>query len=220
MEDGFHEYPACFKTINTKPTESLILQDLCIDNFVMIDHRNENITADHVNLVMHTLGKLHAISFAVKDQQPEKFKQLSCNINELFVRTDDEHLKKVMQVFRAKELDIAEKFEDKRIGAKIKQAFDGDLVELSAKAIDSRKAEPYAVICHGDCWNNNTMFKLDANRKPVDVRLLDFQISRYGSPVLDILYYIFCCTQKELRDQHYDNFLQIYHSSLSKHLER
>lgn len=45
----------------------------------MIDRRNEIIKADHVKLIMQALGKWHAISFALKDQQPEKFQQLASN---------------------------------------------------------------------------------------------------------------------------------------------
>lgn len=58
------------------------------------------------------------------------------------------------------------------------------------------------------------------NKKPVDVRLLDWQISRYSSPVLDLVYYIFCCTTKPIRDQCYDELIKTYHTSLSKMLTR
>ena len=58
------------------------------------------------------------------------------------------------------------------------------------------------------------------NNAPVELRLLDFQIARYASPVLDVLYYVFCCTTKELRDEHYEDLLKIYHSSLSDFLKR
>lgn len=189
-------------------------------NFLMVDSRKENLTADHVNLVMSALGKFHAISFAMKDQRPDKFNELAGSLDELFIRTNDENMSKIMTMFTKPVLDLAESMGDKRIADKVKAVYDGDCVELMAETVDGTKAEPYSIICHGDCWNNNTMFKFDEAGKPVEVRLLDFQISRYASPVLDILYYIFCCTQKELRDQHYEGFLKVYHASLSKHLER
>lgn len=50
--------------------------------------------------------------------------------------------------------------------------------------------------------------------------LIDFQIARYASPACDITHYIFGTTLKEMRDQHYDDFLKIYHESLSFQLHR
>lgn len=56
--------------------------------------------------------------------------------------------------------------------------------------------------------------------KPIEIRLLDWQIARYASPACDISHYIFCCTTKALRDEHYDNLLKIYHNSFSVFLNR
>lgn len=49
-----------------------------------------------------------------------------------------------------------------------------------------------------------------------DIRILDWQVIRYISPAIDLLYNIFTSTSKELRDAEYDNLLQVYHGSLSK----
>lgn len=35
------------------------------------------------------------------------------------------------------------------------------------------------VLCHGDLWSHNLLFKYDANRNPVDCCLIDFQLARY-----------------------------------------
>lgn len=41
---------------------------------------------------------------------------------------------------------------------------------------------------------------------------------RYASPVLDLAYYIFGCTVKELRDKHLHEFLNVYYNTLSQFL--
>lgn len=64
-EIGFFEYPKCYKTIDTEIAESLIFQDLKANNFEMFD-RHQSITIDHVRLIMNTLGKYHALSFALR----------------------------------------------------------------------------------------------------------------------------------------------------------
>lgn len=64
------------------------------------------------------------------------------------------------------------------------------------------------------------MFKHDDKGKPIENCLIDWQIMRYASPVLDLVHFIFTATYKEMRDKHYDDFFKIYHESLSCQLER
>lgn len=72
----------------------------------------------------------------------------------------------------------------------------------------------------GDVWINNTMFRKDAQGKPIEVRLFDWQFSRYASPVTDIILFLLPCTRKSLRDKHYEELVKIYYESLSNYLRR
>lgn len=49
--------------------------------------------------------------------------------------------------------------------------------------------------------------------------MLDWQISRYCSPVLDFVYFMFSCTDVEMRVKHFDELLNIYHRSLKELLD-
>lgn len=55
---------------------------------------------------------------------------------------------------------------------------------------------------------------------PVNISLLDYQISRYSSPALDLVYFLFSSTDKALRDAHYTEILQLYHKSLTTTLTK
>lgn len=48
--------------------------------------------------------------------------------------------------------------------------------------------------------------------------MIDYQISRNGNPVVDIMYMIFSCTDYESRKQHYYDWIDYYHSELEKAL--
>lgn len=48
-----------------------------------------------------------------------------------------------------------------------------------------------------------------------DIKILDWQVIRYISPAIDLLYNIFTSTDKALRVKEYDNLLETYHNSLS-----
>ncbi|XP_055304738.1 uncharacterized protein LOC129569664 [Sitodiplosis mosellana] len=219
-ENGFNECAKCYFSIGEEFCECLFLEDLRRRQFEMIIYRSEPITFDHVSLVMNSLGKFHGISFALKDQQPEKFKELaSLSFEQFWVMFDSETkhyyygmMRRMTAILEEEErFDLLEKFEE---------AVGTDLLATVKRLVSSASAEPYAVICHGDLTTNNSMFRYDEQGKAVEVQWIDWQFTRYASPITDLVLYLFCSTTKELRDQHFGNFLKIYHESLSELLTR
>ncbi|RZC34659.1 EcKinase, DUF1679, and/or APH domain containing protein, partial [Asbolus verrucosus] len=80
----------------------------------------------------------------------------------------------------------------------------------------------YSAILHGDCWSNNIMFKYDKTengKKLVDVRLIDWQGIKVGSPVCDLAYCLYSGTCKDVFDN-LDEYLKIYHKSFSSSLKK
>lgn len=49
---------------------------------------------------------------------------------------------------------------------------------------------------------------------------MDWQVSRFGSPVLDISYYILSSTTKELREHHFDELINIYYQTLAESVRK
>lgn len=219
-ENGFTEYPKCYRTVDAEPSESVFLEDMSVKGFTMIDKCKEEVTADHVRLVMKSLGKFHAISFALKDQQPEKFKKLASNLKELFIRRDDAFFRAYFNKQVESAFNAVSGEEDAHLLAKLKKLFEKEALDIAADCIDDSSNDPASIIAHGDCWQNNTMFRYDSSGKPIEICLLDWQVARHSTPILDLVYYMFSCTTKDLRDRHYDNFLKTYHESLSIHIRR
>lgn len=52
----------------------------------------------------------------------------------------------------------------------------------------------------------------------MEAKLIDFQMSRYAPPVLDIVHYLFACTEKPLRDEHFPAFMNAYYETLDQKL--
>lgn len=61
-------------------------------------------------------------------------------------------------------------------------------------------------------FNVNVFFKNITE----DIRFLDWQLTRYVSPSIDLTYYLFTSIDKAVRDKEYDNLLRFYYESLSK----
>jgi hypothetical protein len=76
------------------------------------------------------------------------------------------------------------------------------------------------ICCEFQCWINNIMYRNDENGAPVECCLLDHTIMRYASPVTDLMYLIFSGTSKELRDKHYQEFLNVYYEHLAGFIKR
>lgn len=219
IENCFTEYPKCYQTIDEPLSESVFLEDLSNRNFTIIDRYTEDVSAEHVYLVMKALGKYHAISYAIKDQQPEKFEEFSSNCTELIFRPEDEIYRKIFNEPIHTLYDALSGEENAHLLAKVKKVFEKEPYDVGIDILKEARQE-YAVISHGDTWQNNAMFRHDNNRKPTEVCFLDWQVSRLASPIIDITYFVFLSTTKELRDAHYDDFLKVYHQSLSAHIQR
>jgi hypothetical protein len=72
-----------------------------------------------------------------------------------------------------------------------------------------------SVLNHGDFWVNNMMFHYCPNTGKVDdVRFFDFQISRYTTPVLDLLYFIYSSPSEDVRSEYTEFLLETYHKEM------
>lgn len=217
-KNGFSEHPICFRTINIDVNEGLLLEDLCIRGFSTIDRRNGVMTADHVRLVMQGFAKFHAISFALKDQQPEKFNELTSNLSEVFICKSNVQLRYYLAE-QAKEVFKALSDEEELL-AKLKKFYEKEALDIATDCIDLDSTGSASVITYGDVHQNNILFRNGIDFKPIEASFIDWQSVRHATPVLDIAYFIFCSTTKELRDIHYDEFLRVYHDRLSAQIRK
>ncbi|XP_055548778.1 uncharacterized protein LOC129732183 isoform X3 [Wyeomyia smithii] len=217
-EQAFNQIPRCLRTCLVECEEVILMRDLKEDGFDMFD-RHKELSVEHFCMVIKALGRLHALSFALKDQQPERIERFR-GMAELFTsREVDEQMEVWFGMLITRALETLDPEKESDVYAKAKKALDGKFMDMVKDLTLGEAAEPYAVICHGDCWNNNMLFKHE-NGVPVDFRLLDWQISRYASPVLDLMYFIFSASNKAFRDQHYENLIDCYHQSLTSFLRR
>lgn len=217
-KNGFWEHANCYRTIDIDVNECLLLEDLRIREFSTIDRHNGVMTADHVRLVMQGFAKFHAISFALKDQHPEEFNELTSNLTEVFICKTNIQLRYYLSE-QAKEVYKALSNEAELL-AKVKMFYEKEALDIAADCIDLKSKASASVITYGDVHQNNILFRNDGNGKPIETCFLDWQGVRHTSPVLDIAFFIFCNTTKAVRDVYYDEFLKIYHETLTAQIRR
>lgn len=158
VKQPFVGIPKCYETYLGAESEGLILENLKTKGFKLWS-RFIPMDESHIKFAVKEYGKLHAISFAMKDQNPEKFKQLTKNYHDTF--------KKFLECVNA--------FEPYRARFRIlsevlKKQRRQELADKVHKFIDELEpflkncADPddlHSVILHGDCWCNNMMFKYE-----------------------------------------------------------
>ncbi|XP_054088533.1 uncharacterized protein LOC105208560 isoform X2 [Zeugodacus cucurbitae] len=84
----------------------------------------------------------------------------------------------------------------------------------------------FGAILHGDYNRNNVLFRYEeqaagdvAEPKVADVKMIDFQEMRYGSPCLDLSFFMYMNTTEETRDAIWLEMLQTYHANMFNTLQ-
>lgn len=199
--------------------EVLIMADMKARGYVM-RNRTEFLDLNHVELVMKEYGKFHGLFYALKELRPEESQKLYEAMPENFFskmdfdspaasKSVDSSNEKVMKALLPEDVKARERFEE----------YTKDTMKKIIKTLEPTAAGKYAVINHGDSWVNNMLFLYDKtgsvqSQPPSQVCLLDFQLSRIASPALDLSYFIFTCTDKKLREKHFDDMLKLYHNAM------
>ncbi|ETN68043.1 Juvenile hormone-inducible protein [Anopheles darlingi] len=218
-DEGFFATPRCYlahcDTSKPDEPEALIMLEYNEAYEKWDWDKLEPINVEHTKLVMQQLGRLHALSFAMKEQRPELFTAYKRS-NDVLVEKN-ELLTLLKESFDRAIVTMKTRFEaeqDKILAVK-------DAVFESLKACcDPVKAEPYCVVTHGDCWINNLIYSHNENNVATSVVLTDWQSSRYASPILDLCYFFFISSGEQFRRDHMDSLLHYYHGALAEFLEK
>lgn len=90
-----------------------------------------------------------------------------------------------------------------------------------ANAAVSIDDSDFQVMCHGDLWITNVMFKyenVESKTIPTDVRLIDFQYPFVSTPAIDLIFFIVMSAKQEIKVKQFDNIVNEYHTELVKSL--
>lgn len=97
-----------------------------------------------------------------------------------------------------------------------------DIVKLSLRSYDF-KPNHFNTLIHDDLWSTNLMMKSGNNSGGEsfdNLVFIDFQFSFWGSPTLDLHYFLNTSICDSLRPQRLDEFVQFYYEELVKFLRQ
>uniref|UniRef100_A0A182SAH1 CHK domain-containing protein n=1 Tax=Anopheles maculatus TaxID=74869 RepID=A0A182SAH1_9DIPT len=192
------------------------MDDLRQKDYTMFT-KDKAVDYEHTRLTMEQLGRYNAVSLAMKHDRPQEFEQFKVSDPMKEMMGPGNPFLMMLQKTGMDAIETLEPHETKE-RAKMQKLLDNMMADFE-RFDNYELAEPYAVLGHGDCWINNMMYRYRKGA-PEQVILLDWQSARYASPILDLAYFILCCTDEEFRRRHYDEMMNVYYNSLATLLEQ
>ncbi|KAF5293374.1 hypothetical protein FQA39_LY02859 [Lamprigera yunnana] len=193
------------------PTSVLIMEDMSVAGYKM-QNRHDGLDLKHCLMVIEKLAYFHAASAALYDQNPEimdTFKDGSFN--------DSGTLKNFLFVTYPELMEVLSKspglrsYPDKM-----------PIVEEIYKKITSaaKPSDTFNALNHGDLWCNNIFFQYQENGEVRDAVFIDYQISCFGSPSMDLHYFFSTSIQSENKVDTINILLNHYVDELLSNLKK
>ncbi|XP_047991818.1 uncharacterized protein LOC125230635 isoform X2 [Leguminivora glycinivorella] len=198
------KFPNCIYSSAEYNKEVLVLSQM-VDTY-SIHNRFLPISIDEAKLTLKNMAKLHALSFVWETYYSEEFDEIKKILSKNVQYSELVKLPKSMRYCY-----------DTSVNVVMNPMHKDKLKALAGHLLAILQTPPplqYSAICHGDCWINNILFKVKGTR-PVEVMFVDYQLSRYASPVSDISYFLYMSTDRELLSQHYETLINVYYGTLA-----
>ncbi|ROT67693.1 uncharacterized protein [Penaeus vannamei] len=197
--------------------EIIFMENLQVHGFQMNDRR-KGLDVLHANLVIQELARLHAASILLKlNRGPEL-------LNEVLSKdwmNFDEATHDFLRVKYSGHVDNAIVTLEKIEGYEKTVAW---LREVKPRALEiledqAKDAGPFSAVSHGDCWNNNLLFRYNTEGNPVEVRLLDLQLVRQASLAIDLNFFLYTSLDGPTRRSNMTCFLDTYYDCFKSVIE-
>ncbi|XP_070494590.1 uncharacterized protein [Chironomus tepperi] len=207
--------PKCYK-ITEVPCEIMVLEDLNVEGYQMIS-KKVGLDLQQTKIVLSKLAKFHAAS-AVRFVKDNKTQSHCLNRVATHVKhSPDSPIISSMRTLFNKLIQVA-------------QTFSSDYSDKMAQwpldvLMDSYFDVAHPMKCglmtlaHADLWINNVMLKQDSNGNSIDVKIIDYQMSFWGSPNADLIYLMFTSVMDEVKVKHFDEIIEFYYGALRRSLE-
>lgn len=181
----------------------------------MLD-KHDSLNLPHTLMAVDRLARLHAVSYAFSQSQ-HFFEKYPSFINSNFTNTFytasvavtyDGVIKAAQQNGHRYEHLVAKMTSNRE-----------PVLQKFAESLRNTESTKVTCLAHGDFWTNNLMFLNCENNggetQPKDIMLIDWGITIWRNPLLDLQYFIHCSTTRGLRKDHLQEILHHYHSTFT-----
>uniref|UniRef100_A0A182J9E2 CHK kinase-like domain-containing protein n=1 Tax=Anopheles atroparvus TaxID=41427 RepID=A0A182J9E2_ANOAO len=206
--------PRCLKH-GTEPTDVIVLEDMRDREFRMANRR-QGMDMEHIHVVLRRLAEFHAGTVAHFGQRGPvevkflegMFAEKGRKMHEQFQALHAAFLHKVISGWSEKGKFIAD----------LMKHWGMDMFDAMLRVT---RADPdkFNVLNHGDMWCNNVLFHYNPDSAIDEIVLIDYQLSFWASPAIDLLYFMMTSVNGDLRLPQMDYMIRYYHERLIENLD-
>ncbi|XP_069701081.1 uncharacterized protein [Periplaneta americana] len=185
----------------------LVMEDLTAAGFKM-ENFTVGLDLQRCLVIMRTIARFHAASVILHQRDPGCMKDFLVNFfHDPSIQSTWTRFFSGMATTLVEELDTwSDEF--KKYADVLRRQIPDVMKLLQQTTL--RDDSSFNVLTHSDLWVNNIQFSKDGSR----ARLVDFQFSSFGTPVLDLHYFLTNSVTMDVRMNHTDSLLQEYHNTL------
>lgn len=213
-----------FPELSKEKETLLVLEDLTPKKYRLASHRI-NLSPEEMTLMTKAIAQYHACTYAMRVNEDPNLEKLIQGIIPLgFERENGKSLYDILYEIALERIfeyldDAPQELDSEEFKQNVcifRQRYASTPLKLMERF---RRIDPvFSVILHGDYNRNNVLFQYetrDGKEVPVDLKFIDFQEVRYGSPAIDLAFFLFMNMHPSLlKTDLLMNLLKNYHSCL------
>ncbi|KAL1505595.1 hypothetical protein ABEB36_005124 [Hypothenemus hampei] len=184
----------------------IVLENLKANGYVT-GKKNIGLDVPSAKIVLDSLAKFHSVGIGLRLLQPEIFDK---NIRPHFYNFVSSYIKDMVYAGLIQVLEGSDEFNTDHIErAKIAYTHDPKKVDVS---------DIWGTLTNCDAWTNNLLIKYE-DGKPVHCVLVDFQVLNYGTPHIDVIFFLLSSLLYEKLEENIDHLLDYYYEQLLLNLK-
>ncbi|XP_021192671.3 uncharacterized protein LOC110377939 [Helicoverpa armigera] len=201
-------YTKCYGIDDTLYKETMVLENLIAQGYQECD-RFKPVDWEYASAAFTECAKLHALSFAFRKHRPDEYDNLCKSFKSSWEHMD-------MEAIIGNSIKVAVT----AVKPEHKQSFEKFMKDNPAqhlvKLFSAQRAE---AIVHGDFRGSNLLHRVREDGK-VDIKVVDLQTLQLGSPIADLIYFIFAGSDEKFRAKYFDKLFEHYYTQLSASMRR